>query len=635
MKKIFNAVLIIALLVCMGITVTGCSLFSNEGKCIVYYADNDGVLDKNDKVLIEGNKWLYGMNYGEIAIKGGEFVFINETDDSETYRAIIDNNVIYLYGSGVKKYFYTEKAFEERNLSFAMVYATAKEAGFDGTLEELIAAFKGDSAYEVAVKKGYTGTELEWLDSLKGATGNTPTIGENGNWFIGTTDTGVCASGIKGDTGVGIKNIVLSGSDGNVDIYTILLTDGKTFNFSVTNGKDGKDVGADDVTFADMYDFAVQNGYQGSYIEFIERFCLKDSDVDDKAILNKMFLSSVSVSASVDGDDLSGGVGSGIIYRLDKNVGTAFIITNYHVIYNAPKNVGDVDYCDTIKVYLYGSEINNGIDNDMGIEAQFIGGSQYYDIAVLKITENEFLKNSVVCQAEIDDSDNVFAKDSVYAVGNAEGSGIAITSGIISKDSENIAILSLDESEYVSRRVIRTDAPVNPGNSGGGLFSKDGKIIGIISAKLASIKSDGIGYAIPSNVAVAVANNIMKQYSTNPEEVHCVHRPILGMTIYAHSSSAEFDDEGRVYVKERVMVKETTPGGLADGKVLSGDIIKSVKVNSEESVEIDRVYKIVDTAMTAWVGDKLEFTIERTVDGVVTELTEEFLITADCMIFTK
>ena len=634
MKKIFNSAVIIFLLLCIGIMATGCSVFGNEAEYTAYYAYNDGTLDKNDKLLIEGNKWLYGENYGEISVKNGEFVLTN-ADDNELYRAIIDNNVLYLYGNGVNKYFYTESAFEERNLSFAVVYATAKEAGFNGTLEELIAAFKGDSAYDIAVKKGYTGTERDWLDSLKGATGNPPRIGENGNWFIGATDTGVCASGIKGDAGVGIKSIVLSGSDGNVDIYTILLTDGKTFNFSVTNGKDGKDGGTESVTFADMYEFAVQNGFEGTYIEFIERFCSGSATSDNKNEINKMFLSSVSITAAMSDDELSGSSGSGIIYKLDKNVGTAFIITNYHVIYNAPESVGDADYCDTIKVYLYGSEIDNGIDNDMGIEGQFIGGSKYYDIAVLKITENEFLKNSIACQAEIENSNNVFANDSVYAVGNAEGSGIAITNGIISKDSENIAILSLDETEYISRRVIRTDAPVNPGNSGGGLFSDEGKVIGIISAKLASVKSDGIGYAIPSNVAVAVANNIMKQYSTDPEKVHCVHRPIIGITIYAHSSTAVFDEEERVYVKETVMVNGTTPGGLADGKIFAGDIIKSVKVNDGDSIEIDRVYKIVDTAMTAWVGDKLTFTIERTVDGVVTEIVEDVFVTADCMIFTE
>ena len=140
-------------------------------------------------------------------------------------------------------------------------------------------------------------------------------------------------------------------------------------------------------------------------------------------------LSSVSITASGLGG-LEGGAGSGIIYKLDKNVGTAFIITNYHVVYGENAN-NEFKVCDDIKVYLCGSEINNGIDNDMGINAEFIGGSMYYDIAILKVTNSELLKNSIARQAKIIDSDSVYAGQSVYAVGNAEGYGISVTSGIV------------------------------------------------------------------------------------------------------------------------------------------------------------------------------------------------------------
>ena len=107
-------------------------------------------------------------------------------------------------------------------LNFGEVYAMAKEAGYTGTMEELVALFKGDSAYQIAVENGYTGSEVDWLASLVGASGKdgtngkdgangkdgtngtngiTPHIGENGNWFIGTTDTGVSAGGLKGEAG--------------------------------------------------------------------------------------------------------------------------------------------------------------------------------------------------------------------------------------------------------------------------------------------------------------------------------------------------------------------------------------------------------------------------------------------------
>ena len=107
-------------------------------------------------------------------------------------------------------------------LSFDTVYAMAEEAGYTGTLEELVELFKGDSAYELAVEAGYSGTEAEWLATLVGAAGPkgdtgeagadgvTPHIGANGNWFLGATDTGVRAEGTDGKDG----SVVTIGADG-------------------------------------------------------------------------------------------------------------------------------------------------------------------------------------------------------------------------------------------------------------------------------------------------------------------------------------------------------------------------------------------------------------------------------------
>ena len=107
-------------------------------------------------------------------------------------------------------------------LSFDTVYAMAEEAGYTGTLEELVELFKGDSAYELAVEAGYSGTEAEWLATLVGAAGPkgdtgeagadgvTPHIGANGNWFLGATDTGVRAEGKDGQDG----SVVTIGADG-------------------------------------------------------------------------------------------------------------------------------------------------------------------------------------------------------------------------------------------------------------------------------------------------------------------------------------------------------------------------------------------------------------------------------------
>ena len=101
------------------------------------------------------------------------------------------------------------------------------------------------SAYAMAVKHGYTGTEEEWIASLPGEDGLTPYIGENGNWWIGETDTEVYAGepgGGEGTPGVGIESVIqttTSTEDGGVNIVTVRLTNGTSSTFSVRNGSRG------------------------------------------------------------------------------------------------------------------------------------------------------------------------------------------------------------------------------------------------------------------------------------------------------------------------------------------------------------------------------------------------------------
>lgn len=107
-------------------------------------------------------------------------------------------------------------------------YEVAVENGFEGTEEEWLLSLQGKSAYEIAVELGYEGTEEQWIASLKGEDGDpgtTPHIGQNGDWFIGETDTGVLARGTNGVTphignnghwfiGDTDTNVVAEGHDG-------------------------------------------------------------------------------------------------------------------------------------------------------------------------------------------------------------------------------------------------------------------------------------------------------------------------------------------------------------------------------------------------------------------------------------
>ena len=125
-------------------------------------------------------------------------------------------------------------------------------------------------------------------------------------------------------------------------------------------------------------------------------------DTDGVKPLSKTLLSTVNITC---GSALSTSAGSGVIYSIDKEKGDAYIITNCHVIYGNNKTPSK-----DIKVYLYGMELAS-----YAIPATYLGGSVTYDIAVIKITNSEVLKNSYATAIEFESSDNVRVFDKVYA----------------------------------------------------------------------------------------------------------------------------------------------------------------------------------------------------------------------------
>ena len=153
--------------------------------------------------------------------------------------------------------------------------------------------------------------------------------------------------------------------------------------------------------------------------------------------------------------------GSGVIYKLDKSEGDAFIITNYHVVYDASSNTEN-GISDDISLYIYGSEIE-----EKAIAATYVGGSLYYDIAVLRVEDSEVLKASDASEISTADSDKVSVGEDAIVIGNAQGLGISVTSGIVSVDSEYITMAAADGKTEVSFRVMRVDAAVNSVNSCG------------------------------------------------------------------------------------------------------------------------------------------------------------------------
>ena len=293
--------------------------------------------------------------------------------------------------------------------------------------------------------------------------------------------------------------------------------------------------------------------------------------------------------------------GSGVIYRLDKSKGDAFIITNHHVVYDAN--------CDSyngisrdIEVYLYGSEIA-----EQKMEAEYVGGSAYYDIAVLHIKGSELLRKSAATAVTVSDSDKVVVGEAAIAIGNAKGGGTSASYGVVSVDSEHISLSDSATGQSQSFRVIRVDTPVNPGNSGGGLYNESGELIGIVNAKIIDSTVENIAYAIPSKVAIYVADNLIDHcYETSCESVQ---RGMLGVTVQTvESYMQEEKDTGHVHLYEKVKVVEVSTDSLVKGQLQAGDILKSISFTGEngtESLEITRQYHIVDAMLKARAGDEI------------------------------
>ena len=307
--------------------------------------------------------------------------------------------------------------------------------------------------------------------------------------------------------------------------------------------------------------------------------------------------------------------GSGIIYKLDKETNSAFIVTNFHVVYNENSSSSN-GIAKEINVFLYGSEYSY-----MSIPATYVGGSNNYDIAVLRVDNCDQLDTNVLLEATFADSNETYAGQSAIAIGNPDGAGISASYGIVSVYSEHI---TLNIGGSVSLRVMRIDTPVNSGNSGGGLYNENGELIGIVNAKTSDDSLENIGYAIPSNIVKAVADNIIDHcYGTNLERVQ---RALLNITVGISDSSAYLTEDGHVMVKETVYVSEVNRGGIAYGKLQKNDILISAELN-DKKIDITQQYQIIDFLLNARVGDTLYITVERETRNGVENVTVEIPIT--------
>lgn len=433
-----------------------------------------------------------------------------------------------------------------------------------------------------------------------------------------------------------------SSSTAMTDVYTITYSDGSTDSFSVTNGEDGKDLNIEDI-----YNVAKEKGYSGTFLEFLELYLDMDIPTDNSACINKSLMSVVSVYSEFNyesGNFLSTqknsavGYGSGVVYKLDKTAGDMYIITNYHVLY---ASVGSsCVFASDIKLSLYGNTLSfdwptnkdgshvlgaNGYplieyDGDY-LSCDYVGGSLLYDIAVLKVSNSSVVKNSGLIQARIGNSDDIIVGQEAIAIGNPQNLGIGATQGVVTVASE-YAITTLANGQYAQSRVIRMDTAVNGGNSGGGLFNAKGELIGIVNSKLIDEKIENIGYAIPSNIATSVADNIIKNSGSQEKKAY---KATMGITLDAQNARAAYDENtGRVILTEDVYIDSVVENSLAEqAGIKKGDKITAMTVKGQKYT-ITRLHHVVDLGWKLEAGDVVSFTIEGKADPI------NIIITADC-----
>lgn len=299
------------------------------------------------------------------------------------------------------------------------------------------------------------------------------------------------------------------------------------------------------------------------------------------------------------GELLVAGEGSGVIYKKDGN--TAYIVTNNHVISNA----------EQIDILLSSGEKVSG---------ELVGADVYSDIAVIKIAADK-----VTAVAEFADSDTIKVGETAIAIGSPLGSVYAntVTQGIISSLSRTVTSQA-EDGQTISTNALQTDTAINPGNSGGPLINIQGQVIGINSSKITSssnsgVSVEGMGFAIPSNDAVAIIN----QLETNGK----VTRPALGvhMVNLTDLSLSQLERAGltNTELTSGVVVVSTQPGLPADGKFETYDVITEI-----DGEVIENKSDLQSALYKHNVGDTITITYYRsgkkqTIDVKLTHSTDQ------------
>ncbi|MEE0956091.1 MAG: trypsin-like peptidase domain-containing protein [Eubacterium sp.] len=290
------------------------------------------------------------------------------------------------------------------------------------------------------------------------------------------------------------------------------------------------------------------------------------------------------------------GAGTGII--IGQNDTELLIASNNHVVENA-------------------NEVSVGFVDESVVEASIKGTDVDNDVAVVAVKLDDISEDTkaAIREAKIGDSDSLALGEQVVAIGNALGYGQSVTSGYVSALNRELE-LSDGTNTFTSTGLIQTDAAINSGNSGGGLFNMKGELIGINEAKSSGSGSsqeasvDNIGFAIPTAKALPILQELMKQETK--EVIDEDKRGYLGV------SCADVSDEySQLYdMPEGVCFTSVMEGGPAEkAGAKKGDVLVEF-----DGQEIKTYEALKDALKYHSAGDTVEITVKRADNGEYKEV---------------
>ena len=278
-----------------------------------------------------------------------------------------------------------------------------------------------------------------------------------------------------------------------------------------------------------------------------------DQDIAEKVLPSVVCIQNYRITqqygflyTSSGGDMSPAGEGSGIVLNAQ-----GYIVTNAHVVNNAT----------SLKVILYDGSVH---------EAELVGMDTLTDLAVIKIdTEGE--NGAVVTPADFGAASSMRVADKVMAIGNPGGSAFSssVTIGYVS--ALNRAIPNSDTG--YTMEYIQTDAAINPGNSGGALVNGYGQVIGINSAKISATEYEGLGFAIPTDFAQPIIEDLI-------EFGYVKDRAMLGISgQYIDALTGRFYGLPQGEYVSEITTEYAQASGLRPGDVITA--IDGAKLSSE------------------------------------------------------